>query len=346
MIISFNPSVFNSQDEDLQNLLAEILRILMKPNNHFLDFKSIKSVFYNKNNEYTFEGHPICKKYFSAIERANFKEFLSKISRINITLLHKQHLTTIVVGIDKSKEEVHPRSLHNIITERSMIIVENGINDWKFIQGIVQKYSSGRTKRQTIYQLIDKAIKSEALESEHCGGIGDMEKIANSHIESKKYNEVFRYKLMAIFDSDKENPGDLPKHKKRIEYFKGRQINCENDYAYEHDDLIIWHVLHKRKIENYVPLNVLFSEIKSITPIQKNALLSKTAEELDFIEYDQSNIGKGKASIKEKFPQMFLASFPHHELEKRCEHHKFFTDEAGECISEIEQILLKIAKIL
>jgi hypothetical protein len=118
------------------------------------------------------------------------------------------------------------------------------------------------------------------------------------------------------------------------------------DCIYEPIDRIVWHILYKRKIENYIPLNVLFASLASITPAQKDNLNAKSYEELDFLEYDKNNIGIGGMQIKDKFPKMFLSDFSYRDFEARCEHHKVFLAEANESISEIEQILLKIAKIL
>ena len=42
----------------------------------------------------------------------------------------------------------------------------------------------------------------------------------------------------------------------------------------------------------------------------------------------------------------FLASFSYCDFEKRCEHHKVFLTEANESVSEIEHILLKMAKLI
>jgi hypothetical protein len=43
---------------------------------------------------------------------------------------------------------------------------------------------------------------------------------------------------------------------------------------------------------------------------------------------------------------MFLSGFSYLDFEERCKHHKVFLAEANESVSEIEQILLKIAKLL
>jgi len=209
-----------------------------------------------------------------------------------------------------------------------------------------RKHSSGRTTRQSIYQLVNQAIKDGIIESENCGGVGEITKVTQRWVDDSRYKNIFQYKLMAIFDSDREEANELTRHKSKIEYFKRIKISNIDDCNYESIDLIVWHMLYKRKIENYVPLNVLFASLASITPTQKENLNAKTYEELDFLEYDEDNIGIGERQIKEQFPKMFISSFSYRDFEAKCEHHKVFLAEANESVSEIEQILLKIAKIL
>lgn len=197
--------------------------------------------------------------------------------------------------------------------------------------------------------MLNQAIQDDVIESDNCGGVGELTKVTQRWRDSDRYQNISQYKLMAIFDSDKQNSNRfVTPHKSKIEYFKLKKITTIESIDYEHEstDLIIWHILYKRKIENYIPLNVLFVKILSITPEQKIELESKSNDELDFIEYNQDNIGIGESKIKDQFPEMFLAPFSSRDLEQRCEHHKVFLPETNELVSEIEQILLKIAKII
>jgi hypothetical protein len=347
MIISFNPSIFHSRDDEIQNTLAKVLLLLIENDIHFLDTRSINTIFYNENGKYIFNSNPV-SDYLSPKHQRSLEELLKQKSRKNITNLHRKHLMHIVVGGDENNKEIHPKSVFKIITERSKIIVENGINDWNFIRGICQKYSSSKTKRRSIYELLDRAIKNETIESMNCGGLGEMIKVTQQCIEQERYRGIFKYKLMAVLDSDRNGSGELPKgtNKSTIEHLKGRKVYSTNDCTYEPSDLIAWHILYKKKIENYMPPNVLLTNIASMTQEQKDDLNSKTYEELDFTEYSYRNIGISERQIKDQFPRMFLSSFSYHDFEQRCEHHKVFLSEAEELVSEIEQILLKMAKIL
>lgn len=90
----------------------------------------------------------------------------------------------------------------------------------------------------------------------------------------------------------------------------------------------------------------MFREFPGISNAQKTSLEAKTPDELDFVEYDNSNIRIGKGRIKKDFPEFFLTNFSYRELEARCQQHLTWSDETQSGISEIEQLLLKIAKII
>ncbi|MFK0730270.1 MAG: hypothetical protein ACFKPT_27445 [Gloeotrichia echinulata GP01] len=345
MIISFSSTIFQNQDPDIQSTLAHILVALLT-DNHFIENKSISRIFYNDKNKYIFNENNISKIYLSVHQRQNLKDYITN-NRKSITQLHKNHLTHFTIGINLEAGEIHPNDAYKIITERSKIIVENGINDGKFIEGISQKYS-GKKIRGSIYQLVDKAIKKGIIEADNAGGVGEIVKITQHWIDDHRYHKIYKYKLMAVFDSDKTHVNDFQtRYTKLIEFLKIRSISnppTQTDKSYEESDLIVWHMLYKRKIENYIPLSILFDKFQSISPIQKTDLKNKTESELDFIQYDRDNIGQIK--IKEEFPKIFIDNFSYRDLEERCEHHKVFLPEANELVSELEQILLKIAKII
>lgn len=350
MIISFNPSVFLEENSELHPILAEILIALMRTSVHFLDMKNVLPILYDESEKYILDSNPI-SHYLSPKQKTELKELSRKKSLKNITKLHRKYLTNIIIGLEKDSNEIHPKDAHRIIKERSKIIVENGINDWKFIQGICQKYSGCKTDRRSIYCLLDKAIKEEYIEPENCGGVGELVKVVDRWISNERYKSIFKYKLMAVFDSDRASSQEIDERKNSIiKYLKRRSDSsgdCNiSDCNYETEDLIVWHILYKRKIENYVPLSILFKCISSVTQSHVDELNSKSNEELDFMEYEKSNIGIGENRIKSQFPEMFLADFSYRDFEEKCKHHNVFVEEVNGFVSEIEQILLKVAKIL
>jgi hypothetical protein len=343
MIISFSNTILQTQDCDIQKTLAKILVELIEEKSqiHFIDTHTVANIFFDNEGKYIFNENTIAKEYLGTTGKIELKEYISNIPRKPITRLHRNHLTHFVIGVNSG--EIHPNDAYRIINERSKIIVENGINDWKFITAICQKYSSAKKSRQSIYLLLDKAIKIGAIESDNAGGIGEIKKVTQRWINDRRYTSIYNYKLMAIFDSDRKIEDATKIHKKHEDI-----INFLSQKGVTH------HMLHKRKIENYLPLSVIFENrvVKSIiTETQKINLENKSRDELDFLEYSSRegcvNLGHwGEKDIKENFPKMFLASFSYREFEKRCEHHKKYLQETDEQTYETEEILLKMAKIL
>jgi hypothetical protein len=339
MIISFNPKIFTITDEDILDVIVKIFGLILE-DRHLIDTRSISILF---NDEST-----VLFNMMSLRDREKLKKHLLKSSG-SITQLHKLHLTHFTIGLEKG--EIHPIAAYRIIVERSQIIVENGINDGKFLRGICEKYTNHK-KRGNLYQLIKRAINNEWIESTG-GGIGEIEKVVEKWINSARYKDTHQYKIMTIFDSDRKAHDDFEVNPKAlIKFLKGKEKNYKITFAdcnYEPSDLIIWHILYKRKLENYVPISVIFNSISTLTDIQKENLNKLPPSTLDFHEYNSDNIGLGKDKIKDQFPEMFLTPFSVNELENRCSHHKVsvvFPNGTGEEISEMEQILLKIAKII
>jgi hypothetical protein len=349
MIISFSPHIFENKNSNIQAKLAEIL-VKLTENRHFVDTTSVSTIFF-KGGKYSFNETDLAKSHLSTIRKVQLEEYLDSIIRKStyVTQLHKRFLTQLVIG--ENRGEIHPNDAFKIISERSKIILENGINDFKFIVGVCQKYTNHK-QRGSIYQLIKQAIDNEDLEHDNAGGIGEIVKRINYWRDAKRFDNIYIYKLITVFDSDKLSKNDYTQTNKALLKFlkcKASLSGLPSDYYYELSDKLIWHMWYKKKLENYVPLSVLKTNIAILTPPQIANLESKTDDELDFIEYNKENIGIGKSNIKDHFPEMFLTNFSFGELEKKCEHHKVRVETANgvfELISEMEEVLIKIAKII
>lgn len=353
MILRFNPDVFNSQDENTQKGVLDLL-ILFLEDRFIINISGLINVFYNEVGEYIFENSHLSKYMFpnQAHSLKNKIEALIK-SGSHVSRLIKFYLSEIKVG--EQLNETHPQQIVKIIRERSIIVIENYPNDWKFITGIINKYKSFG-KRKEIYTLISNAVNNQYLTYNHAGGSGIKAQLEG--FVTGIYSDFYPYKLMVIFDSDKEDQNYFKKeYKNLIEYIKGRAIILppnSSDLLYEPNDLIVWHILYKRALENYVPLSVIRKELHNLTEQQNTNLndLASDVNKIDFVvyhkpQYHYINIGKDKA--KEIFPEMFLTNFDVSELEQRCAHHKVYINLPNgtkECVSEMEQILLKIAKII
>lgn len=356
MIITFDPAIFISRDAATQECLAEILIEISRKQYHLFSLEGLSGVFLDGKMNFIFEMNPIVENYFSKHNLKIFKEYITRISvsgGVYITQLHKHYLKKLKIG--NGTNNIRPYFALKILKERSKVIIENGINDWKFLKGVCDKYTNHKV-RKTIYSFIQQAIKDDFLEADHSGGHGEIVKIVEKWKSSDRYKDIEKYKLMALFDSDRTSQTDFITHQDKIAYFKSKNKHSITNLDYECDeanDVIIWHILYKRKLENYVPLSQLYQIAKYIVPDQKVLLDTKSVDELDFIEYGNPSpkfdIGISNSNIKEELPKIFQQNFSYQELEKRCEHHKIdhtLPNGQIEQITEMEEILLKMAKII
>jgi hypothetical protein len=271
MILKFNPSLFTSQDEQTQKGVLDLLNLFVEER-FIIDVKGLTCIFYDENGKYIFENSTLSKYMFSnqASLLKNKIEALVKSSG-HISSLIRFYLSEIKVG--EQPNEIHPQQVVQIIRERSIIVIENYPNDWSFITGIIEKYQNFG-KRREIYLLIKKSIDSNYLIYDHAGGSG-----LKSQLEGWTngiYANFYQFKLMTIFDSDKKHPNDFKEeYKNLLNFLKNRNISNPlraDDLKYESTDLIVWHMLYKRALENYVPVPVIKKETRNLTISQENKL--------------------------------------------------------------------------
>jgi len=353
MILEINPTLFQSQDDKINEGVLKLLDFFVE-DRFIIDFlgTGIVSIFFNDNGEYIFANSHLASYILRSkliLLENKIKAFI--LSGSSVPAILKFYLTTIKVGI--AHNEIHPIDVCKIIQERSIVVIENYPNDWKFIEGIIRKYENFG-KRKTVYQYIKNKFDKEQLIYDHAGGSGIFEQLKGW--VNGIYALFYKYRLMVFFDSDKKHSTDFKNENRNLlEYIKQRTITIppqQSDISYETNDLVVWHILYKRAIENYVPVYVIIREITNLTNQQKANILALSPQDIDFLQYhippfQYISIGKNKA--KEQFPEMFLSSFHVNDFEQRCLHHKTQIDLPNgnkEYVSELEQILLKIAKIV
>jgi len=354
MILRFSLNLFEQEDKIQSKVVKVILELL---EDKFLwDIDNLEELFtLSDKNTFTM---PFDKRYISEVERKKLNEKIEEIYKTSAYITKtdphylNHYLTTIKVGMDIDSGEIHPDKAYKIITERSLVIVENSDSDWNFVKGIVEKYKDFGS-RKSIYQLIKKSLDNLNLRPYNAGGIGEIKKKIEE-LKSGVYQDIHEYKLIAIFDSDRQNADDFNKRNhKLIRYLN--KINDEttlneNHMVHKKQDIILWHRLHKRSIENYLPLNVIKTTINNLNDQQIRNLddLHGNPEKVDFAKYEDLLIPI-PARRKNECAEKFLTDFSPEELENRCSHHKveiLLPDGGTELVSEIEQILLKIAKII
>ena len=351
MIIIFDQNVFKNQDDKTNKILAQILYALLGHGHehcHLIDPESISRIFFNDRNEYNFDisEKDFSDHYLALSTKTDLREYLQRVIRQPITKLHSDHLISLKIGFGSGN--TNPSDALEIIRKTSYVMIENYPNDWKFIQGIIEKYSDFG-KRKNIYQLLKNSLGKQLLTYDHAGGCGSIKAQIEGHIDGI-YKNIYQFKLFTIFDSDRSSHSSAFDGTKKtlMEYLKQRPIcnpPTKQDMGHEPSDLIIWHMLYKRSIESYLPISVIIEHI-SLTENQKIHLESLTPDQIDFDEYysDRNYISISKKERKVRFPEIFINHVSVARLEERCEHHKILENQ--ENISEIEQILLKMVKII
>lgn len=171
---------------------------------------------------------------------------------------------------------------------------------------------------------------------------------ARIHDLLNRHGDIYSLKMATFFDSDKREKDVLREGAKYlIKFLKNIAIDTDLKHSkYEDSDLISWHILYKREIENYLPLSVIASYYTD-SKVICNQLSQYSADDLDYI--DMENAFK-ELDTKSVFPDLFLEeNWRKNLLEERCKHHFVEIETPNhilEPVSEIEVLLLKLVKII
>ncbi|HCY41237.1 MAG TPA: hypothetical protein DHV48_07775 [Prolixibacteraceae bacterium] len=339
MIVRIDIETFFSHDDVTLNALTKIIEGAIS--NRFLLFPEDIYEFLDKIEEsYWFTD------FLSSQKQKEFFETLKIIIHKTgyITQMHTCYLTSITIGLKDNM--INPIDASVFLMERSKVIVENSTNDWKFIKGIAEKYRNHK-KRKSIYSILFDAIENDLIEPEHAGGKGEINKRIRGLIV--RFGENYKLKLGTVFDSDRNSKDDKCSDVQRLlieELTHAKIVEPFVSFTYKNGDLVVWHMLYKREIENYLPIQVLGKEIKMEGDFYER-FAKKTIEELDYCKFADEFKG---IDTKNEFPELFLKTYwRKDELERRCDHHRCKIELPNgtlEEVSEIEVLLLNISKIV
>lgn len=345
MIFKFNSSVFNSTDIGIQRALTRIFLDFL--DDHFLwDMENLTSLFLNEDRaiqilEDTLHWQSLGKQLQDQIAE---HIFIKAEQSTYITDQKKFYLSTIVIGEDEG--DINPIFAVRLINEKSIVVIENNLNDWNFIRGIVKNYANYSNKKN-IYRVVKKAVEENRLQARGFGGGGEIKKNLEMLV-NKDYDFIYKYKIATLFDSDRNSSHEDIKKEiyNRLVYLKGRDFDAKNivELNYSSSDLLGWHMLYKREIENYIPLHLIHSTFPSIDESKREILNKLKEEQLDFFNFGEfDEVKKNEAS------QIFLTDSIREDLSSRCGHHKVKADTPNnilEDIDELEKIILMLAKIV
>ncbi|MCF2446106.1 hypothetical protein L0657_19265 [Dyadobacter sp. CY345] len=345
MIFKFNPKVFDIDDSLVgRDILALILNFFKDL--YLWDEENLYEIFGDPTSESLFFETRFAETILTADMRNQIRGHLKELflKSAYITSAQKFYLTTICIGVEA--DEVRPADALKITNTSSLVLVENGTNDWNFIKGLVKNYKK-HPKRKEIYKLISKALDEHTLIENHAGGSGEMVKRLKAIVEGD-LAEVFKFKVLVLFDSDRNDDKSINFEKWRtlLEYIKGSTFNENNsaEWIWKESDLLRWHMLYKRELENYLSSEMLIEALDVNTAISAT-ILGLGPRDLDFYRFSQ-HMDQG---MKNQIPTLFMNDGLREVLENRCSHHRVPLDLPNgilEEVSEVEKLLLNIAKII
>lgn len=151
------------------------------------------------------------------------------------------------------------------LSQPASIVVENSLNDSHFICSLLKCLGER--------ELFEKALNSQWLQFENSGGCSNVINFFEGRLQFFQQKPKF-LRCVVILDSDRRFPTDsIAKYRKAEEYFVG--------------NLIDYHILEKRMMENYLPDEALKSIPGKQYRVWVNAYLSLSAEQRDFIDMNK-----------------------------------------------------------
>ena len=281
-----------------------------------------------KNGHYV-KDHPATWQWIeSCVLKDNF------LSKYDIELIKKnqefrdcpmifdRYLSQVVVGY--SVGMITPLEAMNLVSMPSYIVVENDNNDWPVLRKWIELLKNDRNFK-TINRLVEKKKNEKVLRPYNAGSSGQIINTLNQRMTD--FGTLSKYKVMALYDSDKTTiHAELSNEKKRI---SEHIINCE----------LIGHVLYKREMENYFPLDCYIAAC-----LADEGLSYPSGSDWDFIDVEKFIKSKSKRKYEKKDLPTLVDYISKEFLEERVYHHP--VNHQGIVITEIQNIILKFAKIV
>lgn len=245
----------------------------------------------------------------TSVKKEFIKEALIKSAqqnKVNITLEEKNDISNSIYSLKDGMI---------FLSNSALVFMENANSDQKFIRGILQKFEKGK-KAFTFY-------KNRWLEFRHCGGKTDITNQINQ--ELRKYrNEALSnlnyLKAIVICDSDRKYPNE--------------ELKLDDLISYCSENKITLHILEKREIENYLPLEIL-EDSDFIENNKLNALSALSPEQQDYFDMESGfNINSQKKlhpffeDIESENYKLLIKGFNCKEFKSKIEFPKMFLSDA------------------
>lgn len=235
----------------------------------------------------------------------------------DITHAKSRYLSTVTIGMEAGM--FSPAEADKLVSQPSLVIVENEQNDWAVIQKWIDLLKNDRTYKD-VNTIVCKRKDANDFRAYNAGSSGQ---IANSIAQRHAiYGSTIPYKVTTLIDSDKRDADDDFKDEKIIQAMEEAGIEG--------------HILHKREMENYFT-EANYRAAGIIAPGVPVPVY--TDEEWDFIDIENASFTNYK---KKQLPTL-ARYLDKPSLLSRVDVRKVTYN--GEVINEIQMIILKFAKL-
>lgn len=289
------------------------------------DLARVVGLIYDRGHK--IEKNPVFRRYIveNIISKSYFGQL--KIDKIrnsigtrSITDFERSCYSTINVG--NGADMVGLSDLLIILSCSNFLVLENALYDFEVIKRWVEFL-----KNDKIFSDVNSSVK-DAIDNGYLlpynagGGNGTISNAMKVLIPA--CGGAPRYKLTAIFDSDKLSSTDTLDHNKSVKNFL-------SSYG------ISFHELNNREIENYFSVDT-FDDAGFV--LNNSALLSMSDVDLDYVDMEHSFTGYEKKQIPRLCKYMQKSR-----LLKRIKHHLVCHPEFGD-LTEIQIVILLLAKLI
>lgn len=259
----------------------------------------------------------ICKNYFGQLKVDKIR---NSVETRNITDFERSCYSTIHVG--NGGNLIGLSDLLIILSCSNFVVLENALYDFEVIRRWVEFF-----KNDKIFADVNSSVK-DAIDNGYIlpynagGGNGTISNAMKALIPA--CGSKPKYKLTAIFDSDKLSSTDPVDHNKSVKQFLA-------SYG------ISYHELNNREIENYFSIDTFDDAGFSISDA---SLLSMSDVDLDYVDMEHSFSGYEKKQIPQLCKYMQKSR-----LLKRINHHLISHPDFGN-LTEIQIVILLLAKLI
>ena len=184
-----------------------------------------------------------------------------------------------------------------------------------------------------VFKYLQQKVENNCLVPENAGGFGNM-RMMTILKNTGEYHHQYRKKVCLVFDRDTDNEAAYDHEKKNLFVLltqKDHNHISEDDInKLTYDGAFIWHMLWKREIENYFP-------IEKYEDLGVDVTEARECENYDYYKFKNNEKGYDKKMMEHISDGMTLKDF-----EQVCRTCVFYN-----CAdSEFCLLLLKIAKIV